>query len=140
MPTILRSGTIHVFTFKAGVLSRVAHDLRFSLKTFELALADAEVHGRFWPDSLEVCGVMKNDTLDASALGGSDKTEITHTLRTKVLHTKQFPEVRLQAHVSPGTGEREVAGTLELVGRSHPIAFTVLETNGTARGEVRLEP
>jgi hypothetical protein len=137
---LIREGVVQVFTFKTGVLSRVAHDLRLSLGEFEIDVAGDQVRGRFWPDSLQVDGVMREDTLDAAGLGPHEKAEIIQNVRSKVLHTQQYPEVRLEARLSRASRTYRVTGELELVGKRRPITCSAAEENGRVRGEVELQP
>ncbi len=138
---VIRSGSIHVFTFKTGVLSRVAHDLRFSLRRFEIEASGTDVRGRFWPDSLDVEGVMSAGALDAQALSTSDREDITRTLRTKVLHTERFAVAEFRAHVRvENDADRMLDGELELHGRTLPLAIRLDENRGVARGQVELQP
>ncbi|HMJ14459.1 MAG TPA: YceI family protein [Polyangiaceae bacterium] len=139
MPMI-SEGLVQVFTFKTGVLSRVAHDLRFTLGRFEIQVEGEQVRARFWPDSLRVDGAMHKDTLDPSDLGDSDKAEIQLTLRTKILRTLSHSEVRLEAAATPNALGYELDGTLEIVGRKQPIRFPVASEEGRLRGEVELQP
>ena len=136
----ISDGRVEVFTFKTGVLSRVAHDLRFTLGRFEIHVEGHEVRGRFWPESLHVDGVMQGDTLDPSGLGESDKAEIVRTLRSKILRTLSYPEVHLEARATPDAQGYELTGTLELLGRREPICLSVRATSGRFTGEVELQP
>ncbi len=136
----INDGRVQVFTFKTGVISRNAHYLRFTLGRFDIHVEGHEVRGRFWPDSLQVDGVMQGDTLDPSGLGDSDKAEITQTMRSKVLRTLSYPEVQLEARATPDAHGYELAGTLELVGRRKPIRFLVRASSNRFTGEVELQP
>ena len=49
-----------MFTFREGLLSPIAHDLRLRLERFEIAHDDETVEGRFWPDSLVVEGAIQH--------------------------------------------------------------------------------
>jgi hypothetical protein len=136
----INEGRVQVFTFKTGVLSRVAHDLRFTLGRFEIQIEGHEVVARFWPDSLQVDGVMQGDTLDPAGLGESHKAEIVRTVRSKILRTLSHPEVRLEAQATPSARGHELSGTLEMLGRREPIRLSVHATSGRFTGEVELAP
>lgn len=136
----ISEGTIRIFTFKTGVLSRAAHDLRFTLRRFELEIHEDSVHGRFWPETLEVDGVMHGDTLDAGSLGPSQREEIVANVRGKILLTERYPEIVLEAHASSISGGHRLDGELELVGKRRTVTFSVSEREGRATGEVELQP
>src|SRR5512134_2460152 len=88
----LRDGRIQVFTFKRGLLSKVAHDLRLDLERFEVQTDGERVKGRFFVDSLRVEGAIKNGELDADALSEVDRREIVGNIRDSILHTERHPE------------------------------------------------
>lgn len=134
--TRITTGTIHAFTYKEGLLSPVAHDLRLDLGRFQIDVDGDEVRGTFWPDSLTVAGAMRDGRLDPTALKPKDTREIVGNIQQKILHTRQFPEVRFE-------GRRDGAsctGTLTLCGRSQPLSFAVGAGDGALRGRVTLVP
>lgn len=114
---------IRVFTFKEGLLSRLAHDLRLTLGCFELELTDGSVRGRFELDSLHVDGAVMDGRLDEGALSGGDRAKIEASMREDVLDTVRHPRAELSAKLeSRGAGGMHLAGTLELAGRTAPVA------------------
>jgi hypothetical protein len=98
VPT-LTSGQILVFTYKEGLLSPIAHDLRLRLGRFEISHDDAEVEGRFWPDSLVVEGAIEQGRLNENVLSAAQRDEILDNVRRRILHTDTHPEARLLAKV-----------------------------------------
>ena len=66
-------GRVDLYTFKEGLLSRVAHDLKLSLGHFELTSADDGLTFVGWPDSIEVTGVMRGGRVYPDQLSGRDK-------------------------------------------------------------------
>jgi hypothetical protein len=58
------NATIHVFTFKAGLLARVAHDLRLTLLKHEINVHARQVRAFALADSLVLDGVMTSHGLD----------------------------------------------------------------------------
>lgn len=134
-------GTVQVFTFKEGLLSSVAHDLRLGLKRFELTVNGDTLTVRFWPESLEVDGPMKNGQLDAGGLSAKDRRDIHENIVEKILHTARNPEGRFEGRITPGEGPvRTATGTLTLHGQSQPLSVTARVENGRAKGEVDLVP
>jgi hypothetical protein len=138
----ITSGTINVFTFKDGLLSAVAHDLRLTLDRFELEVdADAgTVAGRFWPASLRIDGAIKNGQLDASGLSERERREIHDNLTDKILKTDRSPEVRFQGRLAVDAPVGRVDGTLTLSGRDAPVTVTLRREAGRYRGEAELAP
>lgn len=136
----LSDGWIRVFTFKQGLLSRVAHDLRLRLERFEVRIDGVGVEAVFWPDSLRVDGAMKDGRLDESALSGSDKAEIQDNIQKKILHTAEHPQARFSGTAEPEDAGHRVRGELELVGTRVPLELRVTRRDGTFLGEVELVP
>lgn len=65
--------TIHVFTFKAGLLARVAHDLRLTLRQYEIKVHARRVHAFAVAESLAIDGVMTSSGLDTRTLSAKDQ-------------------------------------------------------------------
>jgi hypothetical protein len=138
----ITQGTFHVFTYKDGLLSSVAHDLRLSLERFEVEVdADAgTVSGRFWPASLRIDGSVKHGTLDPKGLSDRDRRDIHDNLTEKVLHTDRQPEVRFTGKLAVDAPLGRVDGTLSLGGRDAPLNVTLRREGGRYQGEVELVP
>ncbi|MFY0532582.1 hypothetical protein [Nannocystis pusilla] len=96
-------GSIHVFTFKDGLLARLAHDLRLSLGRFEIRREGTALSGRFWPATLKVDGVVgKDGRVDVDGLGAGDKAKIQRNITDEILLTAQHPEVSFNGALTPG--------------------------------------
>lgn len=132
----ITDGQFYVFTFKEGLLSSIAHDLRLSLPQFEISFNGADVDATFNLKSLVVDGAMSNQQLDVTALSAGDLTKIKKTIDREVLKTSQFSTARLSARLSA----EGLVGTLHLHGRSHAIAGKLETTNGIAFGAVEIAP
>ena len=110
-------GRVEVYTFKEGLLGRVAHDLRLSVGSFSIEGADAEkVEARFDIASFKVDGAMRDGRLDDSALDDGDKREILDNVRNKILHADRPLRFEGQAERRDDGGYR-VQGELEMAGR-----------------------
>lgn len=129
--------TIHVFTFKDGLLARLAHDLRLTLRRFELRRDGQTVTGRFWPESLTVDGAVKSGHVDPSSLSDGDKAKIHANMTDEILHTARDPEVSFKGTLR---GTSTIEGELTLAGRTCPISATIHNQDGRLRTEVTLVP
>jgi polyisoprenoid-binding protein YceI len=137
----LQDGTFHIFTFKDGLLARLAHDLRLSLGRYEVTVDQDQVEGRFWLDSLEVDGAMSRGTLDASELSPRDKKTIQGNLCDKVLHTGRHPEATFSGtRQELGGGRYRVTGQLTLMGRPQPVSLEASGQDGVYSGSAELVP
>lgn len=101
---------LHVYTFKEGLLSRLAHDLRLSVPRFEVGLSAGRVDAWFDPASARVDGVATGDRVDPDALSPRDKATIEATVRDEVLGVER---VRFEGRVD-GAPPIGVAGRLIL--------------------------
>lgn len=132
------TGTIHVFTYKDGLLARLAHDLRLTLQRFEIQRDGAGVQARFWPGSLHVDGAIdRHGALDVNTLSDSDRRKIGENLAQDVLHLDRFPEASFRGQIVGGSA---VEGELTLAGRSASVRVPVQAAGGRLRGEVTLVP
>jgi hypothetical protein len=112
---------IRIFTFKEGLLSRFGHDLQFTLGRFEIDVADGRLKGRFWTESLELQGVVKNGRVDPEGLAAGDQKEIVQTATYEVLRVAAFPAAELEANIDTGRDGLEIRGTLTLVGQRRAL-------------------
>lgn len=113
-----------VFTFKEGMLSAIAHDLKLRVGRFTIdAEADASGEGgqltaTFDPASLQVVCSMKDGAERHDQISDGDKRKITQSISDEVLHPTRFNQVKFVS--SKVTGER-VEGKLTLHGVERPL-------------------
>jgi polyisoprenoid-binding protein YceI len=121
------TATCHVFTFKEGVLSAIAHDLRIRVERFTITIDEAagSVEARCVADSLRVDCAMKDGREAFDALSDRNKREIEGNIAGEVLHARKHPEIVFRStHVHGEGDERRIAGTLVLHGTSRPLQVT----------------
>jgi hypothetical protein len=136
----LADGRIRLYTFKRGLLSRVAHDLRLRLERFELRADGAQVEGDFFVDSLVVEGAMTRGRLDPEALSNSNRQEILDNVRREVLDWDRHPVARFSGKAEPTAGGHRVSGQLELRGRRAAIETDVEQAGVRLRAKLELVP
>lgn len=113
---------IRVFTYKEGLLSRLAHDLRLTLGCFDLDLNEGNLRGRFELDSLRVDGAVVAGRVVDAMLSSGDRARIEANMREDVLGTVHHPRAQLGAKLQEGAhGQVRLSGTLELAGRGAPL-------------------
>ncbi|MBI2570790.1 MAG: YceI family protein [Candidatus Schekmanbacteria bacterium] len=137
---ILTNGTIKAFTYKAGLLSAVAHDLRLSLRRFEVRVEGDSLSARFWPSSFEVDGAIENGELAVDRLGEKDRRDIYSNLTAKVLLVESHPEIRYRGRIEESPAEVRLRGQLEMLGESVDTPLTLLPSGGRLVGEVTIIP
>ena len=131
--------TIHVFTYKDGLLARLAHDLRLSLRRFEVVKSGATITGRFWPGSLVVDGVVeRSGQVDTRALSEADPRKILGNIADEVLLLARFPEaVFTGTVVAGGVG---IEGSLTMVGQTAAVNVSIEAVDGRLRANLTLVP
>jgi polyisoprenoid-binding protein YceI len=134
------NGTIQIFTFKEGLMSAVAHDLRVSLKTFDVTLDGSVVQAEFDLTSLVVDGPMHNGALQADQYDASKKADVAKAMHGEVLHTDKHPKASYSGTATPVADGYRVEGQLQLAGKTQPLAFDVRNEGGTYRAEFDLQP
>lgn len=128
--------TIHVFTYKDGLLARLAHDLRFSLRRFEIVRDGDQVRGRFWPDALHVDGSVRDGRVDLHAFDAGDAAKIRRNIADEILHTARHPEVTFE-----GTLKGDAAdGRLTMAGRTCPVRAVFKRQGDRLRADITLTP
>lgn len=112
---------VHIFTFKAGLLSRVAHDLQLSLSGGELELDGVEASVRIPLAGMRVDGVMRRGRLDPMVLSPKDQASIVRTATHELLGVKQHPDALFTGRIEGG----RVRGSLSLCGRAVRVDLPV---------------
>jgi hypothetical protein len=131
-----------VFTFKEGLLSPVAHDLRLRVTRFSLDVdaATSSVVAKFDTNSLVVDCPMKDGAENPSALSESDKQKIAGQIREDVLHGSQHPEAVFRSHsvTARADGGYDLEGELTLHGVTKPLAAQTRVVAGRQQVELRI--
>ncbi len=135
------SGSCCVYTFKEGLLSAVAHDLKIRVGRWSLTVGDdgGSVEGTFDPKSLEVECAMKSGREAPSTISARDKRKIGDNIQKDVLKTKRHGEIRFAASSVEADGDGyQVAGALTLAGRSRNLRVAVRRAGDQLEATVRL--
>jgi hypothetical protein len=130
---------IQIFTYRAGLLAKLGHDLEFTLGGAQLTLETAKIHARFQLSSLRLLGAIKRGRLDAHALDANDKREIER-IASEILQSGAHPDAFLEAEVAGRAGDRfQIRGELTLCGQARPIEFEV-HRGPALRASIELTP
>jgi hypothetical protein len=136
------SAECFVFTFKEGLLSPIAHDLRLRITRFsvEVDAAATSVVAKFDTNSLVVDCPMKDGAENPSALSDSDKQKIAGQIRDDVLHSSKHPEAvfRSRTVAARGDGGYDLEGELTLHGVTKALAAQTQLVAGRQQLELRL--
>jgi hypothetical protein len=129
-----------VFTFKEGLLSAIAHDLKIRVGRFSVEIDDATraITAELDARSLRVVNVVKDGQDDPHSLSEADKNKIGGQIIDDVLHSNKYPVVRFESTaVTPlDGGGYEISGNLTLHGVTRPISTRTRVENGRQVAEV----
>jgi len=131
---------IYIYTFKEGLLSKLAHDLRLTLTRFEISARGTEVSARFDPTSLVVDGAMKGGKLERGELSDGDKKKIRDNLLGDVLRTRDHTEVRFVGRTSSREPPFTIEGDLTLCGTTRPLSLMLLVRGERLVADVEIVP
>jgi polyisoprenoid-binding protein YceI len=122
--------TVTVFTFKEGLLSKIAHDLRIAVRRFEITWDAGAIRASFDPSSLEVASTMRDGRDAPGLLSDRDFRTIEETIRSDVLETRRFRSIGFEGTEEQAGDARSVRGTLTLHATARPIQMD-LQRRGT---------
>lgn len=117
-----------VFSYKDGLLARLAHDLKIQVERFSIELDEEsrKIQATFDPRSLQVVCAQIHGRDDASPLSKGDKKKIYDSATKDVLRVRKHPEIRFESTEVASRGDGySVEGQLQLYGRSRAIHANV---------------
>ncbi len=141
MPTFSPSDfECHVFTFKEGMLSAMAHDLKIRVGKGTVTIGeDDAIEATFDPASLSVVCARKEGRDAPGTLSGGDKKKIESNIAKDVLHSKKHPEIRFVSSSVTKDGESAtITGELTLHGQTKTITATATKSGDRWETEVAI--
>ena len=117
-----------IFSFKDGLLARLAHDLKLRVERFSIEVDETtrQIKATFDPSSIQVVCAMVDGRDDPSTLSKGDKKKIYDNATKDVLRTRKYPEVRFDSTNVVERGEGfAIEGTLQMHGKSRNIQTSV---------------
>lgn len=125
-----------VFTFKEGLLSAVAHDLKLQLTRFTIEHEAERYVAEFEPGSIRVVTAVKDGKDDPSTLSASAKGDIEKNTLGDVLDVRKHPTARFE---SVRVSDTAMEGRLTLHGVTKPLTGTVRKSPGVSTAEFRFD-
>ena len=117
-----------LFSFKDGLLARLAHDLKLQVERFSIEVDESThaIQATFDPSSIQVVCAQVDGRDDPSTLSKGDKKKIYDNVTKDVLRIRKHPEIRFDSTNVVARGEGfAVEGTLQLHGKSRSIQASV---------------
>jgi hypothetical protein len=127
---------IDIYTFKEGVLSRIAHDLKLNLGQFTVTHTDEEVTVVVDCTSLSVEGAVRNRRIQDNDLSTENKKDIERNIRDKVLKTTRYKSARFEGVLKDDV----LVGSLLLCGHTNEIRGRVTLHEERYRADIELKP
>jgi len=125
-----------MYTFKDGVLSAIAHDLKLGCPSPSVVFDGASVQCDIDPRSLFVEGTMHHGRCAPDGLTDRDKGRIQRTIQKEILCVSHYNRIRFQGQLSDSI----VSGRLEIRGQERDIKFGVSRRDTTYTGRVEIRP
>lgn len=129
-------GECLVYSYKEGLFSAVAHDLKIRVTRWKLRHErDDDVHrvrATFDATSLRVVAAVREGDPDG-AITDKDRATIDRHLLEDVLAAERYPTIELEATVDAAL---QLKGTLTLHGVARPIATKLQKSDAGYRAEV----
>jgi hypothetical protein len=130
-----------VYSYKDGLLSKIAHDLKHRVTRFTLRVDDetqaieAEIDAR----SLRVECVMKDGVESSNGLSDGDKKKIEDQIVADVLNADEHPMIRFSGTAVSHTRDGlRIEGTLALNQITRPMTAMARRVNGHYEAEVSI--
>ena len=129
-----------IFTYKEGLLSAVAHDLKLRVGRFRVEIDGASaVSASFDASSLRVVTAMRGSAESPATLSDKDRRDIEENTAKDVLETKRHKEIRFASTAVERAGDGyRVQGRLTIKGRERPISLQVQREGDRLVGEMTL--
>ncbi len=132
------SGKIYVYTFKEGLLSKLAHDLLIDVTNFKVnanvpeeGFSSGNLDMELQANSLKVICALKDGERQPDTLKEKDIADIERDMAKKVLHPDKYPTVNFcSKEIQEKEGGYQVKGELTLHGVTKPVELDVKTTNG----------
>ncbi len=130
-------GNVYVYTFKEGLLSKLAHDLLIDVTNFKVnlnipedGLTSGSLEMELQADSLKVDCAMENGERQPDTLKEKDIADIEKDMAKKVLHPDKYPTVNFcSKEIQEKEGGYHINGELSLHGVTKPVDFDI-DING----------
>jgi YceI-like domain len=132
--------SITLYTFKEGLLSKLAHDLRLSVTRFEIRARGTEISARFEARSLRIDGVMKDGKLALGEPSEGDRRKIQDNLLGDVLRASDYGEIKFAGRTPSREPPFAIDGELTLCGVTRPLRAMLVLRGERLEGELELVP
>ena len=136
------SGKVSAYTFKSGLLSKLAHDLLIDVTDFTVNIdvpEDGFTSGslglEIQASSLKVVCAMKDGARQPDTLKEKDIADIEADMAKKVLHPDKYPTANFSSKsIQEKEGGYHISGELSLHGVTKTVDFDIDTSGGGLKG------
>lgn len=131
---------ILIFSFKDGMLAKLAHDLKMKVGRFTIEVDENKtIRASVDPHSIDVVCARVDGRDSASTISAGDKRRILDNLHKDVLGTKKYPDIRfVSTELSETASGYRLRGDLTLHGQTRSVAADVVREGDGLKTEVRI--
>jgi len=122
-----------VYSYKEGLLSAIAHDLKLRVERFEIGIEHEtrQISARFDASSLRVVCAMKNGLAANTSLNAKDRAEIEANIIKEVLDAQRHPFITFESStIHRVANGYQVGGSLKIRGKERLIEATANKLGG----------
>ncbi len=129
---------ILVYSYKAGLLARLAHDLKIQVTAFDIVVDEdgSALQAQVDAASLRVVCAMKDGQPRLRTLSVKDIREIEANLCSDVLRPERFPVIRFHSQRIEAT---RIQGELELCGQRRVVQVPLRQEGDTRVAELHID-
>ena len=133
-------GQLFVFTYKEGLLSKVAHDLQIEATRFHIEMGPDQVNAQIDIAGLRVLGVIRKGQLYPNELRQKDKAEIERNMHHRVLQGRTYPHIHFVGNTTKAIDSISVDGRLSISNQEQPLSLTLQKEGSKWNGHLELVP
>jgi hypothetical protein len=138
--TLENKGVISIYTYKEGLLSKIAHDLRLHVNQSLIQLDKNRVHVTIDANSLTVMGAMQRGKLAPAMLKKKDHQEIEKNIRDTVLRSRNFPSIVFRGTLEESDETFSLPGQLTMQGRTRDVIIGGTRSGDCFLGQATIQP
>ena len=137
-----KTAEVLLFSYKDGLLAKVAHDLKMRVDEFSIDVADdlSSVKATFQANRVSVLTAMKDGRDDYGTLSDGDKKKILANISDDVLDSRRYATITFEStSVREQGATRVVTGNLTLHGQTRTVTATIREDGANWTTDVTLQ-
>ncbi|MEL6177442.1 MAG: YceI family protein [Myxococcota bacterium] len=134
------TATCLVYTFKDGLLSKLAHDLKLEVTSFTIEAGPEGITANFDPSALRVVCCMRHGNPAPGTLSARDKRTIEGSIAKEILKASRHPDITFRSTqlALREDGGYTIEGQLSMHGHTRNLSMRAYRKGDTLEASVRL--